>query len=69
MSPAPPHPPHRDLTQILGAAGEAQTRMRVDRGLTLLERYLAAHAAFLAWCRANNRYPVDDPRALCDRSG
>jgi|GEM_PF-2862227 len=44
---------HRLESEFFEIAGEAQLRMQIERGLTLIERYLAGHAEFAAWCRAN----------------
>ena len=48
--------------EFLEAAGEAQLRMQIERGLTLIERYLAGHAEFAAWCRANLPHLAEERR-------
>jgi hypothetical protein len=48
--------------EFLETAGEAQLRMQIEHGLTLIERYLAGHAEFAAWCRANPSQLAEDRR-------
>lgn len=55
--------PSRDTyAELLEAAAQAQVRMQIERGLTLIERYLAGHAEFAAWCRANLPDLADERR-------
>jgi hypothetical protein len=54
--------PRDTYAEFLEAAGEAQLRMQIERGFILIERYLAGHAEFAAWCRVNLSHLAEDRR-------
>lgn len=54
--------PRQDsFVELIEAAGEAQLRMQIEHCICLIERYLAGHADFAAWCRANLQTLADEP--------